>query len=213
MVQKAIFFDNDGVLVDTEKLFFRACQDVMMRYGYELQQSEFVKYSLRDNIGVWHLLDVVQKGEVTVEALRDERDTKYKYYLLREEIENSGARRVLEALRGRVQVGVVTSSLRHHFDLMHVRTGFDLLVDFVVAREDYEHSKPHPEPYLLACSRVACSPEDILVIEDSPRGVRAASLAGLKCWVIPNSFIDDDEEFRQAERVIHNLEQVLEWLE
>jgi beta-phosphoglucomutase-like phosphatase (HAD superfamily) len=57
----------------------------------------------------------------------------------------------------------------------------------MVAREDYENSKPDPEPYLIALARMKLAPENCLVIEDSDRGLAAARAARLRCVVVPNA--------------------------
>ena len=59
---------------------------------------------------------------------------------------------------------------------------------FVLTASDYTHSKPHPEPYLLAVERSGCRKEECLVIEDSERGLMAATAAGLRCIVVPSGF-------------------------
>lgn len=60
--------------------------------------------------------------------------------------------------------------------------------DFMATRDDIEHSKPHPEIYLLVASELGCSPGDCLVIEDSLHGVKAALAAGMWCLCIPSPF-------------------------
>ncbi|MDT8271579.1 MAG: HAD family phosphatase [Desulfomonilia bacterium] len=60
--------------------------------------------------------------------------------------------------------------------------------DFIATRDDIEHSKPHPEIYLLVASELRCSPTDCLVIEDSLPGVKAALAAGMRCLCIPTPF-------------------------
>ena len=67
---------------------------------------------------------------------------------------------VLRSLHGQVRMGVVTSARRIHFEAAHARTGLRQYLDFVLTREDYKLTKPHPEPYLTALARHGLRPED-----------------------------------------------------
>jgi beta-phosphoglucomutase-like phosphatase (HAD superfamily) len=79
---------------------------------------------------------------------------------------------------------------------------------FVLTASDYTHSKPHPEPYLLAVERSGFRPEECLVIEDSERGLTAALAAGLRCIVVPNAFTRGSN-FAGAYKVLESLTELL----
>ena len=86
-----------------------------------------------------------------------------------------------------------SSSHCDHFEQIHQQLqaqGHDLLqhFDFVAAEGDYRNSKPAPDPYLAGLDQIGLSADECLVIENSPRGLRAASAAGLRCIVIRNAF-------------------------
>jgi len=83
-------------------------------------------------------------------------------------------------------MAVVTSSQRKHFDTMHADTGLTRYFEFVLAREDYGETKPHPEPYLLALDRLRMKAETCVAVEDSERGLASARSAGVRCLVVPN---------------------------
>jgi HAD superfamily hydrolase (TIGR01509 family) len=106
--------------------------------------------------------------------------------LASEEISVAGAEGILQTLSRRFKIGVVTSSRREHFSIIHERTGFSKYFDFIVAEGDYTRSKPDPEPYSVAVKRSGFSHRECLAIEDSPRGLKAATGAGLECWVVPS---------------------------
>jgi HAD superfamily hydrolase (TIGR01509 family) len=85
-----------------------------------------------------------------------------------------------------MRMAVVTSSQRHHFDVMHADIGLTSYFEFELAREDCDRTKPNPDPYLLALERLGIRPESCVAVEDSERGLAAARAAGLRCLVIPN---------------------------
>ena len=61
-------------------------------------------------------------------------------------------------------------------------------MEFVLVREDYEHAKPHPEPYLTGLQRLGVTKDEALVVEDSARGLSSAVAAGIDCAIVDNAF-------------------------
>jgi beta-phosphoglucomutase-like phosphatase (HAD superfamily) len=84
-------------------------------------------------------------------------------------------------------MGVVTSSMGSHFELIHSRLDLLRHFRFVLTAEHYANSKPSPEPYLLGLQKLGLAPEQCVVVEDSPRGLQAATAAGLRCIVLRNA--------------------------
>jgi HAD superfamily hydrolase (TIGR01509 family) len=201
MRKTAIFWDNDGVLVDTEVLYYEANRQVLAGLGVELTVEQFRELYMKETIGGWHLADL---SPAAMEEKRSERNRVYSELLRTRAFAVPGAAEVLEALSGRLATGVVTSSRRDHFDLIHARTGFGRFFEFVVSCDDVRNTKPDPEPYLRALELSGRSPAECVAVEDSERGLAAAKAAGLECWVIPTG-LTRDGDFRAADRVIGNL--------
>ncbi|HJP20733.1 MAG TPA: HAD family phosphatase [Alphaproteobacteria bacterium] len=206
-----VFFDNDGVLVDTERLYFEANRQTMASHGVELTREVFMEYFLRQNLGAWHLLSETGYSIRSIEDLKTQRDALYAALLRSEDIEIPGAEAVLASLHGRQTIGIVTSSHRDHFAIIHGRTGFERYFDFVISGDDCENTKPDPEPYRRALERVSCPAAECLVIEDSERGLIAAKAAGIKCWVIPTD-LNAGSDFSSADAMLGSLSEIPERL-
>ena len=116
-----------------------------------------------------------------------------------------GAQEALQALYGKVRMGVVTSTWRAHFDIAHRQTGLARFLDFVITHEDYHNSKPDPEPYLLALERYHIRPDECVVVEDSERGLTAAVAAGLECLIVLGEWTADGD-FRKAAKVFSSIQ-------
>lgn len=205
---KAIFWDNDGVLVDTERLYYIATQRVLAGVGVVLTKEQYIELLLVQGRPPWYLAEEKGFPPDGIEKLRDKRNTLYSVLLEEEDIIIGGARDALEELGKRYMMGIVTSSRPDHFAIIHRRTGFLKYFQFAITLADYSHSKPHPEPYLKAIESSGFSPEECLVIEDSERGLTAAREAGIRCIVIPNEFTRDSN-FDGAYKVIKDLEELL----
>ncbi|KQC08589.1 MAG: hypothetical protein APR62_04430 [Smithella sp. SDB] len=183
---KAIFWDNDGVLVDTEGIFFRANQEILAGLGISLRWEQFEEISLGRGESVIRL--AANPGTDTFEKLRRDRDAVYADLLTRKPLVIDGVREALDALKGKYVMGIVTSSGHKHFEIIHRQSGLLPYFQFVLTMKDCPQTKPHPGPYLKAIELSDFPSDECLVIEDSPRGLAAATSAGLKCIVIPSNF-------------------------
>jgi HAD superfamily hydrolase (TIGR01509 family) len=205
---KAIFWDNDGVLVDTERLYFLATQRVLATVDIELTKAQYIEHFLVQGKGAWHLAAREGHPAAVIERLRRERNTLYAKLLAEEKLLIDGVSQVLEELHKRYVMAVVTSSHPGHFTIIHRSTGILPYFRFVLTRSDYTKSKPHPEPYLRAIERSGCRKGECLVIEDSERGLIAAKEAGLRCIVVPSE-LTRGSSFDGAYRVLGNVREVL----
>jgi len=192
LTKKTLFFDNDGVLVDTEHLYFAANKLVLEQNGQNLSLTQFADISLRQGQSVIrNLLPGRSSGEL--DDLHRQRNLIYSELLQSEPISVSFVEEQLSVLRQKFRMAVVTSSRREHFDIIHGRLNLLKNFDFVLTREDYSASKPAPDPYLAAIRRCGESADSCLAIEDSPRGLQSALAAGLECIVIPNRLLDGSD--------------------
>ena len=113
----------------------------------------------------------------------------------------------LGALRGRYVMGVVTSSRKDHFDLIHEHTGLLQYFDFVLTASDYPRVKPYPDPYLKAVERSGVTADACIAIEDSERGLEAATRAGIRCIVVPTA-LTRGCRFERAHRVLTSASEI-----
>ncbi len=197
---KAIFWDNDGVLVDTEGLYYQATREVMATLGFDLLEEDYLECFLRQSRGAWHLVPGLSPEAIP--ALRRRRDERFGALIDAGPTAIPGVADVVRRLAARYRMAIVTSS--EHFARIHRDPSFLALFEFVLTPADYRVSKPDPEPYLRAVARSGLRPEDCLVIEDSERGLRAAVAAGLTCWVVPSHFTRRCA-FAGADRILESV--------
>ena len=203
---KAIFWDNDGVLVDTEPCYFEASRAALRPLGVEFDEAVYVDWSLRQGASCFELARAQGVPETSIAAARAARDAHYEALLAGVEL-IAGVREALESLHGRVPMAVVTTSRPQHFALQHARTDARRFFEFVLTRADYVRGKPDPEPYLLAAARLGVAPADCLVVEDTERGLVAAQRAGMRCAVIPRG-LSARGDFAGAWQVLREVSEV-----
>src|ERR1700677_131346 len=101
-------------------------------------------------------------------------------------------------------MAIVTTAKRADFEIIHEKRQIIQFMYFVLAREDYRLSKPHPEPYLTGLKRLGAARDETLVVEDSSRGLNSAVAAGIDCAIVYNDFIKA-HDFSQASYRIQTM--------
>jgi len=186
MALQAVLFDMDGLLVDTEPLWFEIESEVMARLGGDWSQADQAKlvggslqttldYLLgkatrpvsRERLARWMLDGMVSRLNRSSVMLRPGA------FDLLAEVRAAGA-----------PYALVTSSERVIMDAVLRGTGLEFPV--TVCAEDVTRIKPDPEPYLLATKLLGVDPASSVVLEDSPNGVVAAEAAGCRVIAVPN---------------------------
>lgn len=185
---QTVLWDNDGVLVDTETLFFEANRRLLAELGVELSIDGFVDINLRQGKSVLrHHGQKLGKSNDEIDELHRIRDGYYSETLEAGALVLPGVPEALEMLRPHFNLAVVTSSLPTHFYQIHSTTNLTHYFSEIFTRDRYTRAKPDPDPYLTAAKHLQVLPEHCVVIEDTVRGLHSAKAAGMSCIVIPNS--------------------------
>ena len=209
---EAILWDNDGVLVDTERLYFKATKEALMQADIDLTLEVYQDISLRQGRSLFHLASDKGWSPEQVADLREKRDRIYVRLLRKNPLLYRNVLETLRELLKKYRMAIVTSSRREHFDVMHEQTAIRDFFEFILAREDFVKSKPHPEPYLVALKRLGLPADKCVAIEDTERGVGSACAAGLRCIVIPHDFTRECK-FVGAEAVLESVSELPKLLE
>ncbi|WP_017660657.1 HAD family hydrolase [Baaleninema simplex] len=176
---KAILFDLDGTLVDTDVRHFAIWQDILRELGIEIDREFYqTRISGRENQAI--VRDVLarlpfEEGLKIAEA-KEARFREDGVTLDR----LPGLDRLLEWIEARSLVtAVVTNAPRSNAEFMLAALNLSNRFDTVVLAEDAAFGKPDPAPYQLALERLSLSPNEAIVFEDTPSGIRSAVAAGL----------------------------------
>jgi beta-phosphoglucomutase-like phosphatase (HAD superfamily) len=199
-VKKYILFDHDGVLVDTEQWYYLAGKRVLASLGIGLQLGAYLM-NMAKGVSVWEDARVSGISESEINRGRELRNRYYLEYLVTEDIEIEGVSETLDVLAGEYRMGIVTTSKPPDFALIHERRSILGHMEFHLTRGDYERAKSHPEPYLRGLQRFGATAAETVVVEDSARGLKSATAAGIDCIVIANKFTEAHDLSEATARV------------
>ncbi len=183
MMIKAVLFDSDGVLVDSERIFFDATRKAFAQAGAAIDGRIWARWYLSEGRHSAEIARELGISESRIEEVIRQRNADFHDRISRGVPVMPGVPDVLERLRDQYRLAVVTGADREHFDLVHRTTGLVGYFETVVTRDDCREVKPAPEAYLTVLDRLALQPEECLAVEDSPRGAVAAVSAGIMCTV------------------------------
>lgn len=201
--EKAVVFDMDGVLFDTERL----CMDMWSKVADARGLSGMIQVgydSIGRNENDTRALALAAFGEdFDFEDFRLEVSRMCHDYMQRQGIPvKKGVTELLDFLREQGYRIALASSTRKESVLRNLeRAGITAYFEEIISGDMVEHSKPRPDIYLLACEKLGVKPESAYAIEDSPNGIRAAHGAGMRPIMVPD-LIEADEEMRILSQVI-----------
>jgi HAD superfamily hydrolase (TIGR01509 family) len=184
---RAVVFDLDGLMLNTEDIFDHAGRELMQRRGMEM--SEEIHHQMlgrRPHEAFQILKDMTGIQDEITDLMHETREI-FDAYAAHHLDTMPGLFELLEMIETRATPkAVATSSPRSYMTTLLSR--FDLLQRFVttLTAEDVTHGKPNPEIYLTAAARLDVHPSEMLVLEDSETGTRAAAAAGAFAVSVPN---------------------------
>ena len=212
---KAVVFDMDGLMFDTEKIGIRTWKTLSVELGYpKLDGLIYTCFGTNDNfkrkyfaevLGVDFPYDYFRKREmeVTGQTLEEE-GVPHK----------PGLVELLEYLKNNNIKRAVATSTPNKPALSHIKKGgiYDYF-DVIITGDMTENGKPAPDIYLKACSELGIEPEDAMGLEDSYNGVRAIYSAGMKAVMIPDMVEPDEEMYEKTYAIKESLHEVINLIE
>lgn len=204
---KAIIFDFDGTIIDTETAWYKVFRDAYQKHGIELtleKYSECLGTSL-DSFNPYTYLSTHYNISIDLDAFRKYVQQKHIEMMEKEAI-RPGILNYLRTAKDRgYQIGLASSSkqawIDKFVDLLEIREYFECYC----TADTVERVKPFPDLYLQALEKLEVHPEEAIAIEDSPNGARAAVKAGIHTVVIKNA-ITKQLAFDYGHHTIESLE-------
>ena len=212
---RAVIFDFDGVITDSEILHFRAFNVVLAQFGFQLTKQEYY----RDYLGMTDtdcyraLIDEgrLPIGEAGIQDLVRQKTRVFEQLARTEGKIIEGVREFLDMLSAAgVPIAICSGALRAEIELILEEAGLRHYFDVVVSAEEVKRGKPDPEGFLLALRKLndqwgePIAPEGCIVIEDSHWGLNAAQAARMRTVAVTNTY--DAAQLQQADKVVDRLD-------
>lgn len=204
---KAVLFDMDGVLLDTEKVCKITWQIAAEEYKIKNIGEAFYKCVGTNRHDTELILKNYLDGKVAPEAFR-ERTSELFYKVEKEQgldLKPYVAECLAELKNAGFRLSVASSTRGESVRRQLKNAGIIDFFETLTTGDMVEHSKPAPDIYLKAASSLSISPDECVAVEDSPNGVRAACAAGIKCVMVPDLIQPDDEMKRTAWKILPSL--------
>ena len=200
---RACIFDFDGVIVDSEPLHAQAKRLTLERFGIAFPPTLLDEFKGRTDVDFFdHVVGHIAPPGTPPAPLLAEKAERY-LELFAEVPLMPGFSAFLELARRRFErIGIATSATRRDFELAAERFDLTRRVDVIVTGEDTSRHKPDPAPYIEALARLAVTPGEALVIEDSPNGVRSARAAGTYVVAMTTAFAPGELSAAGADRLV-----------
>lgn len=214
---RAIIFDFDGVIVDTERLHFQALKHILEGENIPLSWEEYTQtYLAMDDKNSLRAAFTQHGRPLTPESVEGliERKTHYFFSAMPDPISLfPGVEAFIRQGAERYPLAIASGALRAEIEFILGKVGLREFFPVLVAADDVVMGKPHPEAYITALARLnrlissrPVRPSECLVIEDSRHGVAAATAAGMRCLAVSNSY--PPEALTAAHRVVKSLEEL-----
>ena len=194
---KALIFDFDGLILDTETPEYLAWKDIYQEYGFELPSGEWEKivggYGLSDFDAAEHLSQLLSssqraQGQLDSASLRARHRSESGALIYAQEILPGVLGMIHQAKQLGLKLAIASSSPHAWVDAHAKRLGILHHFDAVICADDVGpgRTKPNPDLFLLALKQLQVQKEEAVVFEDSPNGVTAARRAGIFVVAVPN---------------------------
>jgi len=203
---RAIVFDFDGLILDTEEPIYRSWLEVYEAHGEEFPYQRWI--ATVGSTGGFHPQHHLEErlGRPLSQEVLDRRAGRRTELILAQHA-RPGVVELIDAARARgLKLGLASSStgewVRGHLERLGILDCFDCLR----GRDDVANVKPEPDLYLSVLECLGVAATEAFAVEDSPNGITAAKRAGLKCVAIPNA-ITERLDVTHADLVLRSLDE------
>jgi putative hydrolase of the HAD superfamily len=213
---KAVIFDFDGLIVDTESVWFEAYKEVLLRYEVELTLQKFSEVVGTSDEILFDFINTNLKEPIEKELIekmaKELVDEKLLEPALRESVEDY----LISAKNAGLKIALASSSSREWVESFLKKLNIYEYFSVIKTKDDVKKVKPDPELYLKAIEEIGVQASEAVAFEDSLNGLIAARKAGLHCVIVPNQVTShlefENHSLRLSSMAEKSLEDVIKHL-
>ena len=213
-----VIFDMDGLMFDTERLYFKFFEEIFSDYGFEYTPELAKKITGADGQEIKKIFAEymgLSEEQIDMRKYAGEAVRRISDYVKENGVPaKDGLYELFAYLKEHnYKIAVASSSPRKMVDFNLKSSGLLDSVSAIASGDEVEKSKPEPDIFLKAAELIGSEPNSCLVLEDSERGILAAVNAGMKVICIPDMSVPEDDKLELSEAVYESLKDVVFYLE
>lgn len=190
---KAVIFDMDGLMIDTERLYFEVERIMARKFGKEVKDETLWKMMGRKPLEAITVFAEDLELDISPKKLLEIRDELFVKKLVNEVEPMPGLFDILNILKGKVKMAIATGSPQKFLKIVLDKLKIESYFDVFVTSDEVEKGKPDPEVYNTAVKRLKVAPFECVVLEDSSNGALAAVRAGCYTIAVPTVYTNKQD--------------------
>ena len=214
MGKKAVIFDMDGVIFDTEKVYLDIWIEVFEKYGYKMTKELYITVMGTGRKNVIKTFLENFGDDLPIEKMYEEKDNQLFYIIENQGIPlKKGVKELFSMLKEKnYKIALATSAKRDRVEKQIKDKWLKESFDAIVCGDDVEKGKPSPDIFLKAAKEIDVEAKDCFVVEDSPAGIKAAFSGGMKGIHVEDLKVADEDILKYCEKNFKNLQEIKEYL-
>ena len=206
---KAVIFDMDGVIFDTEMIYLKVKSEVFEKYGYKMTKEIYASVlgTGRENVKKVFLYNF--GNDLPIDIMYKEKDEELAKAVEKGIPLKNGAYEMLTYLReNNFKIALATSAVKERAIKQLRQANIEVFFNAIVCRDEVKETKPNPEIFLKAAENLDINPKECIVIEDSSAGIKAAFNAGMTAFHVVDLKKADEKILSSAYKSFNNLNEI-----
>lgn len=204
---KAIIFDMDGVIIDSEPLHFKLEKELLEELGGKINKKEHEAFVGTTDYYMWKTFKGKFNLKYSVEEMIKIKKERFIENIHKIELVDNFYEFMLKMYEEGFLMGLASSNNKNAVDAIVKKFQLDKYLKFIISGEEVSKGKPNPEIFLTAAKKMNVKPSECLVIEDATNGITAAKSAGMKCIGLKSSN-SGNQDLSKADLVINNFNEL-----
>lgn len=204
---KAIIFDMDGVIINSEPLHFKIEKELLEKLGGNISDEELQSFAGTTDYNMWSKFKEMFKLKPSVEELIEAKKERFMKRIDEVELVDNFMDFMLSAYEEGYILAIASSNNRRIVNAVVEKFQLGKYMKFIISGEEVNKGKPDPEIFLTAAKKINVDPSNCIVIEDATNGVKAAKAAGMNCIALKN-LDSGNQDLSEADLIIEDFKEL-----
>lgn len=204
---KAILFDMDGLLVDSEPLHFSAHKQALAEQDIQITKEDYIQNGVSGGRrSFYEVMQIKYHKKIDIALVKKRKKELYGELIKQIQV-FEGVKRIVEMLHPHYRMAVVSNTHLEYIQKTLSHVAMEEYFEVISSAKELEHPKPFPDVYFSAIKKLKLDASECIALEDSRNGIEAAKNAGIKCIAIPNEFTRQ-QDLSRADVIIESIKKL-----